>query len=294
MRDWIERFLAEIQAERGSSTNTILAYRRDLRRFEEHVSGADLRNLGPRDVAGFGAWLGARGLSPRSIARACSAVKVFLKFLAARGGGSSDAARGLRSPRSVPEVPQVPSSGEVGKWLEELRKAPWALRDRALLELLYACGLRVSELCSLRLSDVHLSHRYLRCVGKGDKERVIPFGAHAQAALVAYLERERSIRTKSDYLFPGRGAKPLSRITAWRIVRRAGALLRRVGRVYPHLLRHSFATHLVENGTDLRFVQELLGHSTIATTQIYTHVDRRRLAAIHRRFHPRSRPTSTR
>lgn len=293
MREWIERFLAEIQTERGSSTNTILAYRRDLRRFAEHVSGTDLPGLGPREVAGFGTWLAAKGLSSRSIARACSAVKVFLKFLAAKGVGSAEAARGLHSPRPIPDVPRVPSSGEVKAWLEELRKEPWRPRDRAILELLYACGLRVSELCSLRLSDIHLNHRYLRCVGKGDKERVVPFGAHAEAALAEYLERARSPRAQSDYVFPGRGGKPLSRVTAWRIVRRAGALLRRMERVYPHLLRHTFATHLVENGTDLRFVQELLGHSTIATTQIYTHVDRRRLGSIHRRFHPRSRATPT-
>jgi integrase/recombinase XerD len=289
MREWIERFLAEIQVERGSSRNTVLAYRRDLRLFDEHLAGADPCSLGPRDVAGFGGWLAARGLSPRSVARSCSAVKVFLKFLAVKGAGSAESVRGLRSPRSIPRVPHVPSSVDVGVWLEELRRAPWKPRDRAMLELLYACGLRVSELCGLRLPDVNLPNRYLRCVGKGDKERVVPFGRQAEQALSHYIQRVRPPRAKSDYVFPGRGSRPVSRFTAWRIVRRAGRLLRRAARVYPHLLRHSFATHLVENGTDLRFVQELLGHSTIATTQIYTHVDRRRLAAIHSRFHPRAR-----
>ncbi len=290
MDEWIRRFLAEIQVERGAARNTVLAYGRDLRRFGEFIRGAGPGSLGPREVSGFGAWLSARGLCPRSVARMCASAKVFLKYLAAKEAAPVETARGIRIPRSPKTVPHVLSSRDVGDWLEELRRAPWRPRDRAMLELLYACGIRVSELCGLRLPDLSLANRYLRCVGKGDKERVVPFGRQAAAALEEYLRSARSPRAKSDYVFPGRGSRPVSRQTAWRIVKRAATLLRRSGggpRVYPHLLRHSFATHLLENGTDLRFVQELLGHASIATTQIYTHVDRSRLAAVHRRFHPR-------
>lgn len=289
MQGWMDRFLENLEWERGASKNTLSAYRRDLRLLDEFVGG-EIRRLQPGELRRFPEWLAGRGLCARSAARTCSAVRVFLKYLAAEGAGVPDSVRAVRAPKAGRRIPAVLGWKELGAWLDGMADGSWSLRDRAILELLYACGLRASELCMLRLPDLHLEAGFLRCTGKGNKERVVPFGRRAREVLEAYLRKERpglSGAARSSYVFPGRKDGALCRSTVWRVVRRAASALRRKRRVYPHLLRHSFATHLLENGTDLRFVQELLGHSSIATTQIYTHVDRSRLILIHRRFHPR-------
>jgi integrase/recombinase XerD len=284
MTKWVDRFLVDIQVERGASRNTVVSYRRDLARF---VVFCGKGRPTARTVSGFGAWLTRQGLGPKSVARACSTIKVFLKFLAAEELVPTDLSRSVRAPGVPRRVPEVLGRRDMERWLADLKSAGWSARDRAILELLYGCGLRVSELCTLRISDLQLEARTLRCIGKGDKERMVPFGRRAAEAVQEHLQRTGR-RTISDFLFPGRGARHLCRQTVWRMVKRAGAMLRRRAKIYPHLMRHSFATHLLENGTDLRFVQELLGHASISTTQIYTHVDRSRLVAIHKRFHPRA------
>ncbi len=292
MKEDIAEFLTALQAERGASRHTLDAYRRDLERFRAWA--LDRRIESPRQLDGpaleeFPARLEELGLAPVSAARAIAAVRSFLRFLAREGRARHDLARALPVPsrrRALPEVlsqaeaARLCASGAVGSALPR--------RDRAILELFYACGTRVSELAALRIADVHLDAGYLRCFGKGSKERIVPMAAAAVDAVRAWTGRERpGIAGESDRLFVGRRGTALNRATLWRIVKGAAARAGLTRRVYPHALRHSFATHLVEGGADLRYVQEMLGHASIATTQVYTHVDRSRLKGIHSRFHPR-------
>ena len=292
MKEDIEDFLASLQAERGASPHTLAAYRRDLGRFGAWCQGRGLdspRQLDARVLEDFPPRLEELGLAPVSAARAVAAVRSFLKFLAREGRARHDLARALPVPsrrRSLPEVlspaqaARLCTAGAVGS------SAP--LRDRAILELFYACGTRVSELAMLRVTDVHLDAGYVRCFGKGSKERIVPIAGPAVEAVRAWIDRERSgMAGDSDRLFVGRRGTALNRATLWRIVKAAAVRAGLTRRVYPHALRHSFATHLVEGGADLRYVQEMLGHASIATTQVYTHVDRSRLKGIHSRFHPR-------
>jgi integrase/recombinase XerD len=292
MTEDIVEFLSALEAERGASPHTRSAYARDLERFRRWALERGIespRGLDARALEEFPPRLEELGLAPVSAARAIAAVRSFLKFLAREGRARHDLARALPVPsrrRSLPEVlsqaeaARLCASGAVGS------SAP--RRDRAILELFYACGTRVSELGSLRLSDVHLDACYLRCFGKGSKERIVPMGAAAVEALRAWIDGERAATAgASERLFVGRRGTPLNRATLWRIVKAAAARAGLTRRVYPHALRHSFATHLVEGGADLRYVQEMLGHASIATTQVYTHVDRSRLKGIHSRFHPR-------
>jgi integrase/recombinase XerD len=289
----IEEFLAALQAERGASPHTVAAYGRDLERFRRWAEdrgissfldceGATLEDFPPR--------LDELGLAPVSAARAIAAVRSFLRFLAREGRARHDLARALPVPsrrRSLPDVltateaARLCSTGAVGS------SAP--RRDRAILELFYACGVRVTELATLRVSDLHLEAGYVRCFGKGSKERVVPVAGPAVDAIQAWIQGERpEMAGDSDRLFVGRRGTALNRATLWRIVKAAAKRAGLTRRVYPHALRHSFATHLVEGGADLRYVQEMLGHASIATTQVYTHVDRSRLKGIHSRFHPRA------
>ncbi|HEU4339677.1 MAG TPA: tyrosine recombinase [Planctomycetota bacterium] len=293
MREHIDDFLASLLAERGASPHTLAAYRRDLVRFDAWARDRGIespRDLDARSLEEFPPRLEKLGLAPVSAARAVAAVRSFLRFLARERRASPDLARALPVPsrrRSLPEVlsaseaANLCAAGAIGS------SAP--LRDRAILELFYACGTRVTELATLRVSDAHLDAGYVRCFGKGSKERIVPVAGPAVEAVRAWIRDERpAMAGDSDRLFVGRRGTPLNRVTLWRIVRNAA---RRAGlsrRVYPHALRHSFATHLVEGGADLRYVQEMLGHASIATTQVYTHVDRSRLKGIHSRFHPRA------
>ena len=293
MQQDIDDFLAYLRAERGASPHTLAAYGRDLERFRawSHERGLDTpRELDARALEDFPPRLEEVGLAPVSAARAIAAVRSFLKFLAREGRARHDLARALPVPsrrRALPEVlsqadaARLCAAGAIGS------SAP--LRDRAILELFYACGTRVSELASLKVEDVHLDAAYLRCFGKGSKERIVPMGSAAVDAVRAWIERDRPASAgNSDRLFVGRRGTALNRATLWRIVKGAAARAGLTRRVYPHALRHSFATHLVEGGADLRYVQEMLGHASIATTQVYTHVDRSRLKGIHAKFHPRA------
>ncbi len=286
-----------LQGERGLAANTLLAYGRDLNHFTAWVAGgglADYLQPSVRELSHFLTYLRAEGLAPPSIARHLVALKTFYRFLRLEERVQSAAVDLLSSPTLWERIPQVLSPESV----EKLLAAPqpqerFFLRDKAILETMYATGNRASEVVGLKLDDVFLDSKFCKCTGKGGKQRVIPLGRIAVNALRTYLEKLRPqlIRTAPDapWVFVSRGGKQLTREMLWVLVKK---YVRRAGlnpRVSPHTLRHSFATHLLAGGADLRTVQELLGHASIQTTQHYTHVDRDRLKGIHQKFHPRAR-----
>jgi integrase/recombinase XerD len=295
LSDDITAFRNYLQAERGLSANTVLAYGRDLQRFAGWVAGGGLTDyLRPtiRDLSRYLDHMRTEKLAPPSVARHLVALKMFYRFLRMEERVEQSSVELLSSPSLWERIPHVLSPESVAKLLAE-PKAPdrYFLRDRALLETLYATGSRASEVVGLKLADLHLDSSFCKCVGKGSKQRVVPLGEPALKALRAYLSelRPRLVRTApdADRVFVSRGGKPLTREMLWILVKK---YTRRAGlnaRVSPHTLRHSFATHLLAGGADLRTVQELLGHANIRTTQHYTHVDRDRLKAIHQKFHPR-------
>jgi integrase/recombinase XerD len=296
LNDDIAAFRHYLQAERGMARNTLLAYGRDLERFAQWIAAGELDDYRAPDLADFSRYLEclrAEGLQPSSSARHLVALKMFYRFLRLEERTRSNAVDLLSSPALWERIPQVLSPESVEKLLRGPRPGDrFCLRDRALLETLYATGCRASEVVGLRLEDMHLDAAFLRCVGKGSKQRIVPLGKPAIDALRAYLGdiRPGLLRnSESPWVFVSRGGKKISREMLWVIVKK---YVRRLGlneRVSPHTLRHSFATHMLSGGADLRTVQELLGHASIQTTQHYTHVDRDRLKAIHRRFHPRAK-----
>lgn len=274
MKDKIDEFLGYLEIECGLSRNTILAYGRDLRGFKGPLTRPAIQDFMSALMTG-----GRRRAS--SIARASAALRSFLKYL-----GHEDLARFVLAPKKPRLLPHPLDAGQVKDLIETDTQDRLSSRDRALLELLYACGLRVSELSTLKLGDLNLEAGYLRCFGKGSKERVVPMGRKAVDAVRDYLAGDRG-ETDCEFVFVSSKGGRLVRESIWRILQKHARHAALRGRVFPHALRHSFATHLVEGGADLRYVQEMLGHSKISTTQIYTQVDRKRLLAVHRKFHPR-------
>ena len=291
----LELFLAHVRVERGLSENTVEAYGRDLRRYVEHLDGlgvAAWQAVSRTEVRAHLAELVRRGLSPRSQARALSAIRSLHRLLLAEKLTAADATDEIDAPRPGRALPGLLGHAEVDRLLAgpDPRTAA-GRRDRAMLELLYATGLRVSELVSLGVNDVNLETRVLVARGKGDKERIVPVGAPAADAVKAYLAgaRERLLRGRrsKDLFVTPRGRRMTRQGFAKLLGRYArGAGIRR--RISPHKLRHSFATHLLEGGADLRAVQAMLGHADVSTTQIYTHVDRTHVKRLHDRFHPRA------
>jgi integrase/recombinase XerD len=283
MDELIDVYLDSVRVERGLSVNTLMAYRRDLDRLcrflaQEKVTRLD--RVKPAHLTGFASFLAREGLASPSVSRALSCLRAFLRFHTAEGRLRTDLAAVVELPRKGQPLPAFLSSGDVTAMLD----GGLSRRDVAILELLYGAGLRASELAGLRMQDLHLEARYVRCRGKGMKERVVPIGRAAIARVREYLPA----RKPGTYVFSERRDRPISRQTVWRAVKLAARVAGLRRRVYPHLLRHSFATHLIEGGAELRSVQELLGHASVATTQIYTHVDPRRLRQIHRTYHPRA------
>lgn len=291
----VDEYLTALAAERGASRHTRDAYARDLRRYLDFLEDQGIRTLAairPPHLHAFLGHLREEGLTERSAARALSAVRGWHRFLLAAGRAREDPAELIRRPRAVRRLPGVVSLAEVERLLGAPdTHRPAGLRNRAMLEVLYATGLRVSELTGLALGAVNLTAGFVRAVGKGDRERVIPVGREALRWLREYLERGRPALLKgreSPALFVGRRGAPLSRQACWALLKRC-ARQAGIGRaISPHTLRHSFATHLLERGADLRAVQMMLGHADLGTTQIYTHVARAHLKAVHRRFHPRA------
>ena len=291
----IDAYLDHLTSERGVARNTMESYARDLGAFAVFLAARRVRTvagIGPADVRGHVARLAERGLSARSQARALAATRGFVRFLVRERRLADDPAAKLRLRRPPPRLPRALGKGEAATLVmspgEEERTG---LRDRALLELLYACGLRVSELAALRGERLNLQAGFVTVAGKGGKERVVPVGGAARKALEAYLgtARGRQLRGRvSPFVFVGRGGRALTRQAIWKIVRRRALAAGLGARVFPHMLRHTFATHLLTGGADLRVVQALLGHAEVATTQIYTHVTPVRLREVHRRHHPRA------
>ena len=289
----IDAFLEHMLVERGLSPHTVEGYARDLERFRAFLSGrgADLGSATGRDVVAYLKAEKKRGLSSRTLARRVSALRGFYRFLEREGLASSNPLVRLDTPRVWRTLPRTLTRDEAGALVEAPSgEDPRSLRDRAILEVLYGAGLRVSEVCGLTFDQLALDVGYVRTLGKGSKERVVPLGDRARDALGAYLERGRPLLARgrrSPYVFLNRSGKRLSRQSVWKIVK---AWCRRAGLppdTSPHTLRHSFATHLLEGGADLRSVQMMLGPADLATTQIYTHVTRQRLRDLVRRHHPR-------
>ncbi|HXJ37483.1 MAG TPA: site-specific tyrosine recombinase XerD [Candidatus Eisenbacteria bacterium] len=291
----IDAYLDHLATERGLARRSIEAYGRDLTAFARTAAARSGRRPGGVDAAlvrAHLASLSARGLSPRSQARALAAIRGLVRYLAREGEGDAGAIRDLSVRRPPSRLPGALGAADVTRLVEETPvggRRP--LRDRAMLELMYATGLRVSEIAQLTGAQLRLEEGFVSVVGKGGKERVVPLGRRAREALAVYLAEERprlTGRRPSAHVFVRPGGKPLSRQSIWKLVRRRARSAGVVARVSPHTLRHTFATHLLGGGADLRVVQALLGHVDIGTTQIYTHVAPERLRSVHRRHHPRA------
>ena len=294
MNSAIEEFLNYIFVEKGLSKNTISAYRRDLDKYSKYLQAREIRALSQverKQITNFMLHLKDRGLNSNSISRALVAIKMLHRFLSNEGYLKDDVASALSLPKLWRRLPDVLSLAEVDKLLRAPKiRTNIGLRDKSALELMYATGMRVSEIANLKLSDLNLDMGFVKCIGKGQKERIVPIGGYAQKALIRYINKVRPQLSKhrdEAHLFVSRLGKKISRQTFWKVIRgyaRASAIKKEVS---PHTLRHSFATHLLERGADLRTVQEMLGHSDISTTQIYTHINKERLKQIHRQYHPR-------
>lgn len=282
-----------LTVEKGLSSNSVSSYVFDLQKFYQYLADENksLFKIKEEDLVNFMQRQALSGLAPRSLARLVSSLKSFFKFLLVENVIRKNPAENLSSPSLWLTLPKVLTEEEVEMLLEqpELTK-PQGIRDRAILEVLYGCGLRVSELVSLRLEDVRLNQGFLVCRGKGSKERIVPMGRKAVQAVKNYLQNVRPIFDKegSPVLFLTRRSKAFTRQGVWKILRTYGQKAGLSEKLHPHILRHSFATHLLEHGADLRSVQMLLGHSQITTTQIYTHVSRERLKQVYDKFHPRA------
>jgi integrase/recombinase XerD len=291
---WREAFGRYLRTECHLAENSVAAYERDLRRFCEWLGRRRVEGLSVSDLADYPAWLTAKELAPASISRHLVSLKVFFRYLQLEGVLVDNQAELLGSQKLWQRVPMVLAGDEIDRLLASPRPPrPWWRRDRAVLELLYATGCRVSELSLLRPRDVQLAERYCLCHGKGDKQRLVPLGRRAIEAVEAYLAHERPKLVErrenpSQFLLLSSRGSRLRRERIWELIKQYGREAGCAAELSPHSLRHSFATHLLAGGADLRQVQEMLGHASIATTQIYTHVDHSRLKKVHAAFHPRA------
>lgn len=294
MEGHVREFLNCLRVEKGLSDNTIQAYRRDIEKFATFCYNrqVDTPGVSRSDVIEFLAALYDRGLDSRSVARHLVTIRNFFRFALLEGYIQDDPAATIESPRFRQSLPSFLSVAEVDRLLEQPdTKTVVGLRDRALIEVMYSAGLRVSELCGLRTDDLQMDAGCLRCIGKGNKERLVPIGKQALAIVRKYLRTSRPKLlhgNSSPYLFINLRGGKLDRITFWKLL---GAYGRKAGfrkPLKPHMLRHSFATHLLDRGADLRSVQIMLGHSDISTTQIYTHVVEERLKQVYKAHHPRA------
>lgn len=284
-----------LEIERDASENTVAAYDRDVQRYLEHLAARRVQRIadvGVRDVTTYLEQLDARGLAARSRARALSAVRGLHRWACEIGRATVDPTREVGGPRLPRGLPRALSTSEVERLLGAVDPAhALAERDRALFELMYSCGLRASEVLALRVESLDVAESLLRVVGKGDKERLVPVGGPAREAVLTYRDglRPRLVAGRAEAaLFVNARGGALSRMGLWKILRRTATRAGLADRVTPHVLRHCFATHLLQGGADLRAVQELLGHADIRTTQVYTHLEREHLVRLHRAHHPRA------
>lgn len=293
MEALVVQFLAYLQVEAGLSPNTVEAYRRDLGAFRAWLDSRSVRAISAVTTGTVEQYVShlRRSHSSRSVSRAISALRTFARFAVDCGAIEASFMQAIPAPKPHPRLPETLTEQEVSSLIETpSAKGPAEMRNRAVMELLYGCGLRVSELTSLDMDSVNFNFKYLRCIGKGSKERLVPVGEKALEALQRYLGLGRPALAKAhsrDALLLTRTGRRMRREDVFRLIRKRAlaAGLRKL--LSPHVLRHSFATHLLENGADLRVVQEMLGHANLSTTQIYTHVETKRLQKLHSRFHPR-------
>ena len=295
METLIQEFSDYLRIEKRNSPNTILAYRSDLIRFSSELSGKPLESITTANIRGFLISLRSQGMSASSIARSLSSIKSFFKYLCQDKQLKNNPAIILESPKHWRKLPDVLTHEDVDKLLKgpDLN-SKLGLRDKAMLEILYASGLRVSELVSLKVSQLNLEVGYLRILGKGSKERIVPIGTLAKRAMEKYITSSRQTlisnrkdNRKTDELFLTRRGMGMTRQGFWKLLKGYVAKVNIKASVSPHTLRHAFATHLLERGADLRSVQQMLGHSDISTTQIYTHILGKTMLEIYQEFHPR-------
>jgi len=292
---FLEAFVQYAAGECHLAENTVAAYRRDVARFFEWSAGRSIAKLSIRDLADYAGWLHGKKLAPASIARHIVSLRIFFRYLQLEGVLKDNLAELLGSQKLWQRVPKVLSPQQVARlFLAPQEGDPCWRRDRALLELLYATGCRASELSGLRLRDLHLAEGFCMCRGKGDKQRLVPLGGRAAEAVRAYQEHERPAlaamvsATTDDWVLLSYRGRRLRRERIWELLKKYARRVGAPAEISPHTLRHSFATHMLAGGADLRQVQEMLGHASIATTQIYTHVDPTRLKKVHKKFHPRA------
>lgn len=297
MNDSIEGFILHLATERGLSTNYQLLVRRVLEALaswlEQEKEIQDTASVNTQHLADYLARRKKDGLAASSARVELVVIKIFFRWLAGRGKRTGDPAEPLLPPRQEKHLPETLNEADARKLVESITgNAALDRRDRAMLELFYASGLRLSELVGARLENLSLEEGWIRVTGKGAKTRLCPVGGAAKEALAAYLEHARPVLVKpkktQSHVFLSERGTALTRERVWQIVKNRAEQAGMDSRVYPHLLRHSFATHLLNNGADLRVIQEMLGHADISTTQIYTHVDQKRLKQVHRQFHPRA------
>lgn len=307
---WVNSFLDYISGERLLSKNTVAAYQRDLKRFVTWLQDRDIARLTVRELGDYVDWLFRQNLAPATLARHIVSLRVFLRYLQLENVLKDNPAELLDSPKTWERIPHVLTPSQV----ERLLVAPnpeedqLPMRDRAVLEVFYATGCRVSEIVNLRLMDMHLDEGYCLCTGKGNKQRLVPLGKKAIDAFEVWCREERELvvscqlsvdsekqrlttnnsqLTTSPWSFLSKSGRKLRREAAWELIKKYAMRIGASSAISPHTMRHSFATHMLNGGADLRQVQEMLGHANIATTQIYTHVDMSKLKAVHKKFHPR-------
>jgi integrase/recombinase XerD len=290
----IDRFLNYLLVEKGLARATLESYSRDILRYAEFLDKNGKRRVSVEDtplILKYLIHLRNSGLGARSRARNLVTIRGFYRFLVREKILPLDPAKLVELPKTMLKLPDVLSVREVRQLLKAPdTRTPAGIRDAAMLEVLYAAGLRVSELVHLKLQDVHLDAGFVRVLGKGSKERVVPIGQYARETVIVYLDQARASLLKgraSPFMFVARAGRPLTRQGFWKLLRRHALAAGLIKKVTPHSLRHSFASHLLEGGADLRAVQVMLGHTDISTTQIYTHVANERLRQIHRQYHPR-------
>jgi len=284
----IKSFLDYLWVERGLSSHTIEAYRSDLAQYVKWLKG-DILKVDSSLVGRYVANLREKGCRPPTITRKLSAIRMFYKFLDAEGKSNHNPLEGVTSPRAGRKIPDYLSLREVERLLDSpSSRDSFRVRDKAILEVLYGTGLRISELVNLNISDVDLTHEWVKVLGKGSKERIVPLGRKASQCIRVYL-RERGVKKDSKApLFCNRYDGRISRQACWKAIKKYAQRTGVAKRISPHILRHSFATHLLARDADLRSVQELLGHSNIGTTQIYTHITQERLKRVYKKYHPRA------
>jgi len=294
MNELVDAFLNYLSVERGLARNTIISYQEDINAYIDFLRGTHIDSFSltkKNDITDFMLSQKDKGLASNSVARRLAAIKAFYRFLVRERILKADPSNLIDSPKLWKKIPQTLSANEVDALLSQPNiRNRQGIRDKAVLETLYATGMRVSEAVNLKTDNVNLGVGFLRCIGKGNKERIIPLGRKAMSSIKRYLEVSRPQQLKNkenDFLFLNRFGKKISRQSLWKIIKRYAREARIKKPIRPHILRHSFATHLLERGADLRSVQEMLGHANISTTQIYTHISKERLKAIHRMFHPR-------